>query len=160
MGGVANPYFRPSNLMKNLLEDFPVTAVFPIAWGDMDAFQHVNNTRYFRYFEDARIAYFDAAQIAGVSGMPSGVGPILASTSCRFKAPLTFPDTIAVGARVIELGEDRFTVEHAVASESLGRIAAIGEALVVSFDYAKQQKAPVPDEWRRAIEAMEGRSFG
>jgi acyl-CoA thioester hydrolase len=146
--------------LQELLADYPVIATFPIAWGDMDAFQHVNNTRYFRYFEDARIAYFDEAGISGVSGMPSGIGPILASTSCRFKAPLTFPDTIAVGARVIELGEDRFTVEHAVASEKLGRIAAIGQALVVSFDYSAQTKAPVPDAWRQAIEKMEGRSLG
>lgn len=146
--------------LQELLADYPVVAVFPIAWGDMDAFQHVNNTRYFRYFEDARIAYFEEASISGVSGMPSGVGPILASTSCRFKAPLTYPDTIGVGARVISLEEDRFVVEHAVASEQLGRIAALGQALVVSYDYGEQRKAPVPAEWREAIESLEGRTFG
>jgi acyl-CoA thioester hydrolase len=148
-----------SDKLQELLADYPVMASFPIAWGDMDAFQHVNNTRYFRYFEDARIAYFDAADIAGVAGVPSGIGPILASTSCRFKAPLTFPDTIGVGARVTELDEDRFLVEHAVASEQLGRIAAVGTALIVSFDYSKQAKANVPQEWREAIERLEGRSF-
>ena len=26
-----------------------------IRWGDMDAFQHVNNTLYFRYMEQSRI---------------------------------------------------------------------------------------------------------
>lgn len=60
-----------SDNLEQLLADYPVIATFPIAWGDMDAFQHVNNTRYFRYFEDARIAYFEEADIAGVSGMPS-----------------------------------------------------------------------------------------
>ncbi len=149
-----------SDKLHEILQDYPVHATFPIAWGDMDAFQHVNNTRYFRYFEDARIAYFEEAGITGVSGMPTGVGPILASTSCRFKAPLTYPDTIAVGARVIEVGEDRFTVEHAVASEKLGRIVAIGEALVVSFDYSAQKKTTVPDAWRQAVERMEGHTFG
>ena len=29
----------------------------PIAWGEMDSFQHVNNAAYFRYFESARILY-------------------------------------------------------------------------------------------------------
>ncbi len=148
-----------SDTLEELLADYPVTATFPIAWGDMDAFQHVNNTRYFRYFEDARIAYFEAAGVTGVSGMPSGVGPILASTSCKFIAPLTFPDTISVGARVIAMGEDRFTVEHAVASDTLGRLVAIGEALVVSFDYASQAKAPIPAAWRAKVEALEGRTF-
>jgi acyl-CoA thioester hydrolase len=145
-----------SDTIEHLLAGYPVVATFPVAWGDMDAFQHVNNTRYFRYFENARIAYFDEAGISGVSGMPSGVGPILASTSCQFKAPLSFPDTIGVGARVVDVGEDRFTVEHAVASDKLGRIAAIGEAIIVSFDYAAQAKAPVPDAWRKAIARLEG----
>lgn len=144
-----------SDTLEQLLSDYPVVATFPIAWGDMDAFQHVNNTRYFRYFENARIAYFDEAGISGVSGMPSGTGPILASTSCKFIAPLSFPDTIGVGARVVDIGEDRFTVEHAVASDKLGRIAAVGEARIVSFDYAAQTKAPVPDHWREAIERLE-----
>jgi acyl-CoA thioester hydrolase len=149
-----------SNRLEELLKDYPVVASFPIAWGDMDAFQHVNNTRYFRYFEDARIAYFDAAGIAGVSGMPSGVGPILASTSCRFKAPLTFPDTISVGARVIEIHDDRFLVEHTVVSEEIERIAAVGTALIVSFDYSTQSKTDVPEAWRKAVEQLEGRSLG
>src|SRR5687767_1167703 len=36
-----------------------VTVEIPVQWGDMDAFGHVNNTVYFRWFESARIAYFE-----------------------------------------------------------------------------------------------------
>ena len=43
--------------MHELLALYPVTLALRVAWGDMDAFQHVNNTVYFRYFESARIAY-------------------------------------------------------------------------------------------------------
>ncbi|MFW9964518.1 MAG: acyl-CoA thioesterase, partial [Candidatus Sifarchaeia archaeon] len=39
--------------MKSL-DDFNFTVDIPIAWGDMDAFRHVNNTLFFRYFETAR----------------------------------------------------------------------------------------------------------
>jgi acyl-CoA thioester hydrolase len=45
--------------MQDLLKNYPVVIEIPIAWGDMDAFQHVNNIVYFRYFESARIAYFE-----------------------------------------------------------------------------------------------------
>lgn len=145
-----------ANSARSLLSDYPVVIEFAVSWSDMDAFGHVNNKSYFRYFEDARIAYFDAAELQGVSGVPDGVGPVLAATSCRFRAPLFFPDTIAVGARVVNLEEDRFTVEHAVASEKLGLIAAHGEARVVSFDFSTQQKVPVPEAWRRAIAKLEG----
>ena len=33
----------------------------PIRWGDMDAIGHVNNTVYFRYMEQARIEWAQAA---------------------------------------------------------------------------------------------------
>lgn len=40
------------------LKDFPVITKIVVAWGEMDALQHVNNVVYFRYFETARIDYF------------------------------------------------------------------------------------------------------
>jgi acyl-CoA thioester hydrolase len=144
---------------QELLSNFPVRVEFPIAWGDMDAFQHVNNTRYFRFFEDARIAYFERTGLIEDSGLPGGIGPILAETSCRFKYPVTYPDTMHVGARVVSLGQDRFEMVYRVVSESAQRVAAEGKALVVSFDYAAGEKAPLPDEWVEHVENIEGRSF-
>lgn len=44
--------------MESLLKDFPVVTKIVVAWGEMDALQHVNNVVYFRYFETARIDYF------------------------------------------------------------------------------------------------------
>ena len=36
------------------------TARLPVRWGDQDPLGHVNNARFFTYFEQARIDYFDA----------------------------------------------------------------------------------------------------
>jgi acyl-CoA thioester hydrolase len=41
--------------MKNLTRKYPVVLTQDVIWGDLDAFGHINNTVYFRYFEDARI---------------------------------------------------------------------------------------------------------
>jgi acyl-CoA thioester hydrolase len=41
------------------MKGFPVSLTIPVLWGDMDALRHVNNTRYFTWFEAVRIAYFD-----------------------------------------------------------------------------------------------------
>jgi len=138
--------------MSELLADYPVTLEIPVAWGDMDAFEHVNNTVYFRWFESARIAYF--RQVGALEVMQTtGVGPILAATQCRFKLPLTFPDEVVAGARVPadSIGEDRFTMHYAVASRRHGRVAAEGNGLVVTYDYAAASKAPIPDQLRRRI---------
>ena len=49
--------------MMNILADYPVIFEQKIAWGDMDAFGHVNNVMYYRYMESARIGYFDQLDI-------------------------------------------------------------------------------------------------
>src|SRR4051812_33249647 len=114
--------------MMNALDAYPVVVDEIVRWGDLDALGHVNNTLFFRYFETARIAYFEKV---GFSADSAGarVGPILASTQCRFRRPLQYPDRLKVAARVLSLGEDRFTMEHAVWSEGQSVIAAIGEAV-------------------------------
>lgn len=142
--------------MKNAreyLSDYPVAVEFPMHWGEMDAFQHLNNVVYFRYFETVRIEYFRRMGLEVDS--QTSVGPILGSTSCRFKVPLAYPDDLAAGARVSEVGEDRFTMEYAVASSARGCIAAVGTGVVVSYDYTAARKAGLPAAWRAAIEAIQ-----
>ena len=36
-----------------MIEGFAVVERIPVLWGDMDAFGHVNNTRFIRWFETA-----------------------------------------------------------------------------------------------------------
>src|SRR5262245_46892162 len=134
--------------MLEALAQFPVVTEDIVRWGDLDALGHVNNTLFFRYFETARITYFD--RIGWPASAHRGIGPILGSTSCRFRRPLRYPDRLKVGARVRELGEDRFTMEYAIWSEAQETIAASGEAVIVSFDYEHGRKVSIPDATRRS----------
>lgn len=43
--------------MEKFLAQHPIVTEIPVAWGEMDALQHVNNVVYFRYFETARIDF-------------------------------------------------------------------------------------------------------
>ena len=45
-----NPYTTTltGNERPNELHDYPIVYVQPVAWGDMDAFNHVNNVAYYR----------------------------------------------------------------------------------------------------------------
>jgi acyl-CoA thioester hydrolase len=137
-----------------LLASYPVIIQIPVAWGEMDAFGHVNNIVYFRYFESARIAYLE--RIRGIEHMKeTGIGPILASTHCRFRAPLTYPDTVSVGTRIHSIEGDRFTMDYCVVSHNLEKVAAEGDGLVVIFDYAQNKKTALPDVLRQRIEEVE-----
>lgn len=136
------------------LLQFPVVIEIRVAWGEMDAMQHVNNAAYFRYIESARMAYFERIGFL-VHMHETGVGPILAWTSCRFRRALAYPDTVSVGTRVRKIDTDRFTMETCIVSHSMNEVAAESEGTVVAFDYREQKKVPVPDEIRRRIEELE-----
>lgn len=140
--------------MKELISDYPVLVEIPIAWGDMDAFQHVNNVVYFKHFESARIAYFDKIDFMGFM-KETGIGPILASTQCRYKIPLTYPDLVTAGARVDTIEKDRFVMKYIAVSHKHQSIATLGEGVLVTFDYNHNKKAPVPDEIRQRIMNLE-----
>jgi acyl-CoA thioester hydrolase len=136
----------------NPLAGFPVVIDQEVRWGDLDAFGHVNNTVFFRFFESARIAYFEKV---GFVSAGTGVGPILHSTNCRFRLPLGYPDALKVGARVSALEKDRFNMEYRIVSQKRGAVAADGAGLVVAFDYGKQTKSDVPAEVAAKIQALE-----
>ena len=81
------------------LADFPVVITLPVQWGDQDAFGHVNNVVYFRWYESARIAYLDAAGLGSMMSQ-EGIGPILASITCNYRKQIKYPDSVHVGARI------------------------------------------------------------
>jgi acyl-CoA thioester hydrolase len=141
--------------MRGVLEGYPVSVEVPVAWGEMDAYGHVNNIVYFRYFETARMAYFERLDAPEFLVQRDPVGPILASTSCRFRAPLRYPDRLTVGARIARVDDDRFVMFYAIFSHSLAKIAAEGEGTIVCYDYRENRKAPLPEELRRRIAAIE-----
>ncbi len=133
-------------------EDYPVHVTMPVAWGQLDAFGHVNNTQFFRFFEDARLAYFDRTGISERM-KATGVGPILARTSCVFRKPLGYPDQVTCCARVTDVGDDRFTMEYAIFSSAVG-LAATGDGRIVMLDYATGAKTPLDDDVRAAMDAL------
>ena len=85
--------------LETLNKHYPVSTEIKVKWGEMDAFQHLNNTVYIRYIEDGRI---DLLEKLGMSSdMKSfNIGPILASIQCDYLAPVTYPDTIIVFSTV------------------------------------------------------------
>jgi len=139
------------------LEPYPIVIDMPVAWGQMDAFNHVNNVVYFRYFEDVRIAYFDRIQYLQEIEK-TGIGPILAHTECKFKMPVTYPDQLKLGSRVSEMRDSDLTMEYIVWSESAQRVAAEGTGKIVSFDYRNNCRADIPDAVRQRINKLECRS--
>jgi acyl-CoA thioester hydrolase len=141
---------------SELLAGFPVIVEQNVVWGDMDAYQHVNNVVYFRYFENARLEYIRRLDWFEFE-KASGIGPILAATQARFRRALTYPDTISIGARLLTLQADRFDLEHKIVSQAQGEVVTLGQGTIVTYHYADGKKVPVPEELKERILALESR---
>ena len=142
-----------------MIDGYPVVTEVVVRWGDMDLLGHVNNIMYLQYFETARIEYMVRAGLGPPGPAWREHGFIVASLDCRFRAPVTYPDTLSVGARVAALGDDRIIIEHAAYSQKLGKIAAEGDALLISYEYAAGRRSPLPQTFREAVLALEGRAL-
>jgi acyl-CoA thioester hydrolase len=130
-----------------------VEVVLPVLWGDMDALGHVNNARFFSWFEAARIALFEKVGVA-TSG-PLTVGPILATTTCDFLKPVVYPGAVRARARVAKVGETSVTMEYMLVDAAKPETAyARGSSVAVLVDYSTGQTVRVPDAVRESIAAL------
>lgn len=141
-----------ANSMDPKPEDFSVKITIPIQWGDQDAFGHVNNIHFLRWFESARIEYLRQCN-ARISN--ESVGPILASVNCDYRKQVLFPDEVIVSATVNKIGDSSITIQHYMWSRQQSALVAEGQSIVVMFDYQAQKTVPVSDEIRLRIEQIE-----
>ena len=134
----------------NDLKKYPVKFKQKVAWGDMDAFGHVNNVIYYRYMESARIHYFERLNI-----LNSDVGTVVASSECKYIKPVFFPDQLDIFCGVEEVRNSAFRMRYVLFSESQQQIVAEGQAVIVCVDKLKMHKVLIPEEIKEKINILE-----
>jgi len=137
--------------VRTALVGYSSITVLPVQWGDQDAFGHVNNVVYFRWFESARIDLLNLFP-SSVTMSGSGLGPILASIKCDYRRQLRFPDTVYIGSRMTRVGRSSADIGHAVISHSQEQVVAEGSSVIVIFDYTTQRVTRIPDDLRSLFE--------
>ena len=116
-----------------------------VCWGEMDAFNHVNNTVYFKYFENARLRYFEKTDIL-MFMKEYRIGPIMAQTDCQFLKPVKYPDTLEIKAKVSHLKKSSFIMDYELYSKKLNALAASGSSVIVMLDYNTGKKVAIPEK--------------
>lgn len=123
------------------LLNHPVVFKQFVAWGDMDAYRHVNNVEYYRYCENARIAYFDLLAL-----QRSEILTVVASSSCRYLKPVVYPDTLHIGVRIEEIRTSAFRMAYKLYSEQQQDIVADAETVMVCVQADTLQKIDIPSQ--------------
>lgn len=127
------------------------TTLMPIRWGDMDAYQHVNNTTYFRYMEQARVEYLEGL---GYSILPENTAPVIINASCTFLIPLTYPGNVEVRMFLGAPGRSSFMSSYEIRIKDDDTLYATGEAKIVWTDVASGKSVPIPEDLRVRLSAF------
>lgn len=115
---------------------------FNIFWGDMDALGHVNNVRYFDYFQEARIEWLRQLNIS----MNEDNGPVVAQVACNFLKPIFYPATLTIKSKAHTPGRSSLILDHFIYQGE--ELMAQGTSTVVWMDYKIKKSMALPDSLR------------
>ncbi|MEJ2767491.1 acyl-CoA thioesterase [Mycetohabitans sp. B46] len=125
--------------------------VLPIRWGDMDAFQHVNNVVYFRYMEQVRVSWFETLRLPVPD--ENGCGPVIVNAHMDFLRQLRYPGDVRGTMRIGKPGrrslDSRFELTR---TDTPNELIAQGGAKIVWVDYNAGKSVPLPEALLAALE--------
>ncbi len=128
---------------------------FPIRWGDMDAMGHVNNIMYFRYFEQARLDWYQCLTNAALSTEPTGF--VIVDNHAEYLKPLVYPAHITVSMGAHTPGRSSFITSYTICDEN--QLYTVGSAKAVWVDITKNKSIPLPDNIRKMLPELKPESL-
>ncbi|HQV71759.1 MAG: acyl-CoA thioesterase [Xanthomonadales bacterium] len=132
-----------SETTQRLLARVPIT----VRWRDLDAYNHVNNSTFLTYLEEARLAW-----LTGIEGEWKTVeaSPVLAASQVNFREQIEWPATILVELRCAKLGNTSMSIDHRITSADGSRLHSDGNVVMVWVNPASGKPIPLPAAVREA----------
>ena len=116
-----------------------------LRWRDLDAFNHVNNSNFMTYLEEARIRWFDTV---GEAWVTDETAPLLAAVQMNYKVPIPYPSKIVVELLTERLGNSSVTIGHRIVSEDGATLHADGHVVMVWIDRRTGRPTALPESVR------------
>ena len=126
-----------------------------VRYGDLDPQGHLNNASYLTFFEQARIQYLRHLGMFDEGQSFMDIGVILADVHIAYKKPVEWGTPVKVGVRTMKIGNKSMTVEQTIVHAETGEVFAIGEVVMVTYDYHTGKSIPIPPEWREKVSKFE-----
>lgn len=134
-------------------EPLPLLIRVPISvrWRDLDAFNHVNNSKFLSYLEEARLRWM--ITMPGM-GLEDHIAPVVAASNLNYRRPIGWPGEVVVELFVERIGNTSLTIGHRIvdATDS-GVVYCDGHVVMVWIDREAGSAAPLPGFVRTACAA-------
>ena len=132
---------------------FRFSARTRVGFSDTDAQGIVYYGRYNPYFDLARVEYHRSL---GLLHRDAGGDFVMRANDVEYFAPARFDDELEIHCRVSRIGRTSVTFEFSAHRLPDGELMVTAHQTLVYIDLAERKAAPVPAEYRAAIEAFEG----
>lgn len=121
-----------------------------LRWRDLDAFNHVNNSSYLTFLEEARLRWLST--IDGPWFFEDSM-PVLASVNLNYRRPLAWPAKIVVDLVCQRVGATSLTIAHRIVdADDDGILYCDGHVVMVWMNPLAGRSAPLPDAIRATCE--------
>jgi acyl-CoA thioester hydrolase len=121
-----------------------------LRWRDLDALNHVNNSTFLTYIEEARLQWM--ARLSG-AWEDERCSPLLAAVHVNYRRPLNWPAEVFVELSCGRLGNTSVTLTHRIVDASDRDVVyADGESVMVWVDPATGKPVPLPAAVRAACQ--------
>lgn len=116
-----------------------------VRFSDVDVYGHVNNVKYFEYFQEARLAY-----VTGLTGDEPGrlsVPLVVARTDVDYRVPILFRAApYDAWTWVSRVGRSSYELQSEIRDGDT--VLSRCRAVCVTFDPATQRAVPTPEAYR------------
>ncbi|MEE9494525.1 MAG: thioesterase family protein [Gammaproteobacteria bacterium] len=120
------------------------TSEYVVRWSDMDAFGHINNAKYFTYFEQIRVDW--------LRSIGAGHSIVVANIGCTFLRAIVYPATIKVSFYLGEPGRKSVDSYYEIRDfDDLSTLYTLGHGTVVWFDHEAGESIEIPAPIRKLI---------
>jgi len=130
-------------------QDFSVFYPVYTRWMDNDVYGHVNNVTYYSYFDSTINRYL--IERGGLDIHSAKIVGYVVSSSCQFRRPVAYPDSISVGLWVSMLGNSSVTYVLGIFRESEEEAAAHGQVVHVFVDRDQNCSVTMPAQIRHCL---------
>jgi acyl-CoA thioester hydrolase len=123
-----------------------------VRWRDLDAFNHVNNSQFLSYLEEARLRWM--LSVPG-QDLDNEVAPVVAAANLNYRRPIEWPGEIAIELFVERLGNSSVSIGHRIVdANDAGVLYCDGSVVMVWIDRSTGSAAPLPAAVREACSSQ------
>jgi acyl-CoA thioester hydrolase len=113
----------------------------------MDTLGHASHIAYFRYMQEARVAWVRSL----AERLPCEQAPIVVAASCNYFAPVVYPATLEIEMTGGDAGRSSFVLRYEIRVDGPHTMAS-GETKMVWMDLVAKRSVALP----AAIKALLG----